>query len=542
MRRELDRDSAQEGRSQNSQGMAFLRRGLGWFLLFALLLMMSGCAERRPGSLLPPKVRTTAEPEITAEPAPLLCGVETKSKVVCLVFEGITAGLIMEEIADVLLEKNVPAVFFVSGVSANENREIMENLAAKGFALGSYGLNGGKNLDVLSAYENAYRFQVAQREIRDASGKTPEYLCCNGASYTEEMLRAATAAGLKAAVVPSAYLNHKSFQSAEDALQYAQDLIRGSILSVKLGQELTAGEYGDPGQKMDARPAIDPTPGIRWEGEEEQSPYADLPSIVAWLVDALTEMGYSFLDPEQLQEEAHTFLPKLRTLTADEQEELNPASYTVPATETPLSATEVRISEPGDFNGTVFVGDEMMMELQGYVEWRRKTDPEFMDDARFLTENMLTVEKLIEGDAGLGDLGARLTEMETKSVWLCLSFSGRSAYRRPEHLAEYRQLIGQIKEQNPDIRVVVMSVFPKVDRAPGISNDDRFNLNLMLCGMCREYGLAFADAAFAVRDELGQLRDEFCLDLSTHGFRINDAGCEAVLDFIKENYPNEEEP
>ena len=45
------------------------------------------------------------------------------------------------------------------------------------------------------------------------------------------------------------------------------------------------------------------------------------------------------------------------------------------------------------------------------------------------------------------------------------------------------------------------------------------------------------DAASAVRDEYGQLREDYCLDLATRGSRLNDAGCEAVVDFIRENYP-----
>ncbi len=506
-------------------------------LLFAMLLPAASCAVRKPGSVPSPQIRATAEPEITAEPAPLLSGVETQSKAVSLVFEGFTDSVTMEAITDVLKMRDVPAVFFVSGISANENREIVQKLAASGFTVGSYGLNGGKHLEGLTPNENAYRFMVAQREIADACGKVPEYVCCNSTVYTEEVLRAVTAAGLKAAVVPSVYLNHKSFQSAEDAALFTQSVIRGSILSIKLGQELEAGEYGEPGQKQDSRPAIDPTPGIRWDWDEEYSPYASVPDIVAWLVDALEDKGYSFLDPEDLQKEAHTFLPKLRILNDEERQELDPAHYDIPVTDMPLYSMEKRAYKEGDLNGAVFVGDAVMIELKDYVAWRRETEPDYMDDARFLAENNLTVDRLLNGESRIGDLSSRLVEMNASSVWLCLGFTKQDAYRRPAYLAEYRRLIGQIVEQNPEIRVVIMSVFPKIDRYPGISNENRFCLNLLLCGMCREYGLAFVDVASAVRDEIGQLREDYCADLTTFGFRPNDTGCEAVLDFIKENYP-----
>jgi hypothetical protein len=76
-----------------------------------------------------------------------------------------------------------------------------------------------------------------------------------------------------------------------------------------------------------------------------------------------------------------------------------------------------------------------------------------------------------------------------------------------------------------------------VDQYAGISNSSRFVLNLRLCGMCREYEFPFVDIASAVRDERGQLREDYCLDLAGRGCHLNDAGCAAVLEFIMENNP-----
>ena len=513
-----------------------IKKCVACILLLSALLSLAGCGASGPGSEPTPMTAVTPEPEITAEPAPLLCGVETQSKVVSLIFEGFTDSDNMSDLLDILSSRDVPAVFFISGVAANENPEFMRKLVKSGFSVGSYGLRGDKHLDTLSAYENARRFEAAQREIAAACGRTPEYVRCNGTAYTEDVLRAVTAAGLKGAVEPTSYLNHSSFCSEEEAAVFVQNVIRGSILSVKLGQSLDAEEYGEPGQKLDVRPAIDPTPGIRWDWDEDPN-NALLTDLVTWLVDALKDAGYSFTDPAQLQQEAQTLLPKLRSLSDEEQRELNPNLYAFPVTEAPLYAGEVRAAEPGDFSGAVFVGDAVMAGLEDYVNWRRETQPDYLDDARFLTEDRLTVEALLNGESELGDLGARLAEMEAKSVWLCLGFANKNAFRRSAHLAEYRLLIHQIREQNPDIRVVVMPVLPKSERFPGISNEDRFQLDLMLCGMCREYGLPFLDIASAVRDRLGALREDYCLNPTTRGNRLNDAGCEAVADFMKENYP-----
>ena len=516
-----------------------MKRILACVLLLALLLSAAGCTAAGTGdaSSGAAPLMVTPEPQLTAKPAAVLGGVETESRVVSLIFEGYTDDATMKALADILEEREVPATFFVSGITANENVDIVRMLALRGFAVGSYGMSGGKHLDELSAHENLRRFSAAQREIALACGRTPELIRCNSTTYTEDVLRAVTAAGLKAAVQPTAYLNHRSFPSQEEARLYALGVLRGSILSVKLGQELDEGEYGEVREKLEMRPAIDPTPGIRWEQSDEDLRYVQLPQIVAWLIDELQSLGYSFTDPVQLQEEAGTLLPRLRELSPEEEDLLNPLAYPFPVTKEPLYAGEVREAAPGDFSGAVFVGDEVLQDLASYVDWRREEDPAFLDDARFLTEKQLTVEQLLDGETEIGDLAAQLKETEATSVWLCLGYTGRSAFLRQAHLAKYRLLIKQLREQNPDLRVVLVSVLPKVDRYPGIPNESRFALDLMLCGMCREYGIAFSDAASAVRDEQGQLREDYCLDLATRGSRLNDAGCEAVVDFIRENYP-----
>ncbi len=543
MRKEKDRGAVRLSRARTTPDAlrATVRKGFSWLLLLALTLSAAGCGtgkqEDTPQAIPPVMTEATPEPAITAEPAPLFGSVETGNKVISLIFEGFADAETMDAVVDVLVQKNVPAVFFVSGIAANENPETMEKLIRNGFSVGSYGLSGGKHLEELSAYENTRRFEAAQREIRAACGTAPAFIRCNGTVYTEDVLRAVAAAGLKAAIEPSAYLNHRSFASAEDAGLYAQEVIRGSILSVKIGQELDEAEYGDAKSKSEVRPAIDPPPGIRWEWTGQDPRYAPLQNVVSWLVDALAAKGYVFTDPEQLQQEAQTLLPKLRTLTEEELLELDPERYAFPVSEKPLRAGESRKALPGDLSGAVFVGDRMLQTVGEYVDWRRETEPDYLDGARFLTEEGLTVEALLDEESGIGNLGARLSEMAASSVWLCLGFSSKNACRSQASLLEYRLLIRQISKQNPEIRIVVMSVFPKLDRFSGTSNSDRFALNLMLCGMCREYGFAFTDCAAAVRDELGELREDFCLEPVTKDTRLNDAGCEAVVDFIMENYP-----
>lgn len=520
--------------------MAF-KRCIGLLLLLALLLSLAGCkAAEAPAPTPAPTARAwtpTPEPAITAEPAKLLRGVETDRKVISLIFEGFTDNDTMNALADTLKSRGVPAVFFLSGITANEHPQVLKKLVLSGFAIGSYGMSGGKHLEEVSPYENARRFEFAQKEIEAACGVKPSLIRCNGTEYTDGVLRAVTAAGLDAAVEPTAYLNHKSFRTQEEAEIYAMNVLRGSIITFKLGQELDENEYDDAGHKLDERPAIDPKPGIRWEWDTSEEQYALIPEMVSWLVDALKANGYSFTDPVKLQSEEHILLRKQRDLDEQERLLLSPESYALSVTEEPLRAGETRQADARTFKRAVFVGDAVMEGIHSYVEWLREADPEYLDDAQFLTEDQLSVEKLLDGDTEIGELGSRLSEMKAKSVWLCLGFSSASAYKRDVYLAKYRLLIKQIQDKNPGIRVIVMSVLPKVEGYAGVSNRSRFELNLKLCGMCREYGFGFVDTAFAVRDETGQLREDYCLDLSSRGCHLNDAGCAAVVDFIRENEP-----
>ena len=215
--------------------MAF-KRSVIILLLLSLMLSAAGCAVRETPDEKPQEGlwTPTPEPPVKASPAPVLSGVETDRKVVSLIFEGFTDTTTMDAIVRVLRDRNVSATFFVSGITANENPQAVRSLASKGFDVGSYGMSGGKHLEELSDYENMRRFEMAQKEIAAACGETPSLIRCNGTKYTDGVLRAVTAAGLKAAVQPTAYLNHRSFRMQEDAEVYALSVLSGSILSISL--------------------------------------------------------------------------------------------------------------------------------------------------------------------------------------------------------------------------------------------------------------------------------------------------------------------
>ncbi len=101
----------------------------------------------------------------------------------------------------------------------------------------------------------------------------------------------------------------------------------------------------------------------------------------------------------------------------------------------------------------------------------------------------------------------------------------------------YRLLIYRIRKQNPEARIIVMSIPPRLEGYTGVGNEQRFRLNQMLCAMAKMYGLGFVDAAFPLRDTAGALDAGYCLDAVTYGRHLNDAGCETLLSFIEMHIP-----
>ena len=508
-------------------------------ILLSLSLALSGCSafSKKPENVPESEVKTvtpTPMPGIDAVPARLLQGVETDQKVAALIFEGYTDDLTVEAIAQLLQERHVPATFFVSGVTADEHGELVKKVADMGFGIGNYGMSGAKKLERLPAYQNAMQFEKTQHLIEKAAGVRPTFIRCNGTVYTEDVLRAVTAGGLEQAVEPNVYLNHRSFRTVGEAGFYTTSVIRGSILSIKLGQELDKDEFGDEGDKLDERPAIDPSPGIRREWETSDERFADLPQMVGWLVDQLQQAGFQLVSLDELEQCRVTLLEKQRELSEEEKELLAYRKGEPPVTKEPLSAGPFRAGTQEDFAGAVFIGDSVMAGVGDYVQWRRQINPSYFADAVFLTENNTTVESLLNDTNPIED---RLQTMNPRSIWLCLGFSSADGYKREGYLMNYRLLIYRIRKQNPEARIIVMSIPPRLEGYTGVGNEQRFRLNQMLCAMAKMYGLGFVDAAFPLRDTAGALDAGYCLDAVTYGRHLNDAGCETLLSFIEMHIP-----
>ena len=532
------------------------------------LLVLSGCTPVRNMFHLPtptpspvptpeptptPTVRPSVTPVPTTalvnDPAPVLEGVETDQDVISLIFEGFTDEASMESLLEALQEMKVTAVFFLTGKVADECPELVKKIRFAGCEIGNYGLTGAKKMEANSADENIYSFRKTQELVYRAIGQSPRYARMNGSEYTETLLRTVSAAGLEAAVLPTLYLNHKSFLTEEDAEAYARNAIRGSIISVKLGQELDLSEFIGSGPALDDKPAIDPSPSIN-EVSENRRVEVDtlLLNQMKWLISALKNLNYRIVLPDELMKSAVTLLPETRELTEDEITRFDADLYPYPVTDGPVNIGKTRKGRYEDFNDTVFVGASDVASLESYVEWKREMEPDYLGSARFLSASRLTIERAVNRDPQDSSLpvldGLRmpvedaLARMNAKTAYLMLRFESRQAYLDDRFLSNLKLLIYRIRTKNPRIRLVLQSNFPAVSGKNGTpSNTQLFRLNLKLASLCARTGLVFLDPASTLRTGEGALRDDYCLDRMSYGTHLNDAGCQAWIDFLMQNVP-----
>lgn len=532
------------------------------------LLVLSGCApvrnmfhlatptpspeptpEPTPTPTIRPSVTPVPTTALTGDPAPVLEGVETDQDVISLVFEGFTDEASMGSLLEALQEMKVTAVFFLTGKVADECPELVKKIRFAGCEIGNYGLTGSKKMEANSPEENVYSLRKTQELVYRAIGQSPRFARMNGSEYTETLLRAVSAAGLEAAVLPTLYLNHKSFGTEEDAEAYARNAIRGSIISVKLGQELDLSEFVGSGPALDDKPAIDPSPSIN-EVSENRRVEVDtlLLNQMKWLISALKKLNYKIVLPDELKKAAVTLLPETRELTEEEITRFDADLYPYPVTDGPVNIGKTRKGRDADFNDVVFVGASDVASLESYVEWKRETEPEYLGGARFLASTRLTIERAVNRDPEDSSLpmldGVRmpvedaLAKMNAKTVYLMLRFESRQAYLDDRFYSNLKLLIYRIRAKNPGIRLVLQSSFPAVAGKNGTPNNTQlFRLNLKLASLCARTGLIFLDPASALRTGEGALRDEYCLDRMSYGTHLSDAGCQAWIDFLLQNVP-----
>ncbi len=273
-------------------------------ILTALILALASCA---PAATVSSQSVEDAQVEKIlsnhdGSTADKISGVMTLEKKVSIVFLGSSDNAIMQRLTDLLNRYGVKATFFLPGISVSEDPQIAQDIKDKGYGLGNYALDGGKEMDKLSAEDSARELYRTQSIYKDAVSQTPTLFTCDSTQYTTELLQIAKACRLSYAVQPNKYFNQFSFSSESQAQAYAKNTDRGSIIAIKINRELTKDEIGVKDEEV-LEPAVDKKPAAEGTQKVELPENKDERMLLTteWLLKAYSDQGYGFVTPTDLQ-------------------------------------------------------------------------------------------------------------------------------------------------------------------------------------------------------------------------------------------------
>lgn len=180
---------------------------------------------------------------------------------IAITFDGMAEPATMDRILDLLKKYNVNATFFVEGINAADNKELINTIEKNGQKVENYTFTGILHAEKMPQEELIVDLCRTQKVIAVLTDTTPSLLKGSKMVYTEQLLKTAGACGLKSVVKTDVFLPHNHLHTDMEATAFVNTLKNGDILSVELGTavEIKKNEAG----KTDDTPAINKKPGVK---------------------------------------------------------------------------------------------------------------------------------------------------------------------------------------------------------------------------------------------------------------------------------------
>ncbi len=189
----------------------------------------------------------------------------------------------------------------------------------------------------------------------------------------------------------------------------------------------------------------------------------------------------------------------------------------------PVTATEEEID--AFFDGSVFVGDSVMMGFRNYAVGRRNTylgRMQFLASGSFSVHNALwpvggkSVHPIFQGQQR--PIWESLGMLQAKKVFMFFGLNDMNMGTLQDSCACYAQVIANIKANCPDaqIHVISMTYTLRGQGKGNLQNDNIRMFNEMLKQMALENGWGFMDLATPLSDANGDLAAAYCSDNYVH--------------------------
>ena len=194
------------------------------------------------------------------------------------------------------------------------------------------------------------------------------------------------------------------------------------------------------------------------------------------------------------------------------------------------------------FNDAVFVGDSVSLKLNYYA-----TATGALGSAKFLTSGSMgsgnalwevsseSVHPVYEGQKRL--IEESIASMQAGKVYIMLGMNDIALYGLDGAVENLTTLIGRIKAEAPDAKIIVQTMTPMTPTSNLLSssghNPERIHTyNQKLMNACQANGWYFLDIASVMYDGYGFLRRDYCSDPDGMGIHFTNAGCAAWVEYL----------
>lgn len=201
-----------------------------------LLASLAGCGWIGSGKkdLPPPVVPSTEQPveRYTGEPSEQISYVYTTMRELSLTFNGLAERDELVPLLDALDRYKVKATFFVPGIRAAEEPDLVQEIAARGHQIESNALDGTDLTEL--KYNQIYHQLRLTNEILERETKLkPQYIRTRSGSFNDDVRLAAAHLGMEAVITYSINLQSWNGEAASKVEDYVMtNITRGGIIAL----------------------------------------------------------------------------------------------------------------------------------------------------------------------------------------------------------------------------------------------------------------------------------------------------------------------
>jgi hypothetical protein len=194
-------------------------------------------------------------------------------------------------------------------------------------------------------------------------------------------------------------------------------------------------------------------------------------------------------------------------------------------------------------NDSVFIGDSVTLKLRNYTMNKKKTDPNFLENVKFLSSGSLGCIKALQNVSNESlhpsyngeklPIEISVKKINPKKVFIMLGLNDVSS-GRDVAIKAYKELVEKILKKCPDTKVYLQTVTPilKGKEKTNLTNKSIEEYNLDIKNLCKEMNLTYVDVASIMKTSDGYLKSEYCSDPESMGIHFTDTACVAWLEYL----------